>query len=252
MVGGVGHGAHENRVPSKAIRPWRSNVKSRRLLADVKLLAILSVASFLMKTPLRLIAFLAATFAALSFSTARAVEIGAPAPDFTLTAIDGKAHKLSDYKGKIVVLEWHNPDCPFVKKQYEASGNMPNLQKAAVADGVIWLSINSGAAGKQGGDYSSVQFKAYLEKNHAVPTAYLPDHDGKVGHLYGAKTSPHLFVITAAGVLAYNGAIDSIRSADAADIAKATNYLTAALASVKAGKPVEKATTEPYGCSVKY
>jgi len=205
-----------------------------------------------MKTPLRLLAFLAVTVTALSFNIARAVEIGAPAPDFTLTDVAGKAHKLSDYKGKIVVLEWNNPDCPFVKKHYENSGNLPNLQKAAVSDGVIWLTINSGAAGKQGGDFTPAQIKGYLEKNHAVPTAYLPDHDGKVGHLYGAKTSPHLFVITAAGVLAYNGAIDSVRSTNASDIAAATNYLTAALASVKAGKPVEKATTEPYGCSVKY
>ncbi len=205
-----------------------------------------------MKTTLRLIALLAATFAAFSLGIAHAVEIGALAPDFTLTDLDGKTHKLSDFKGKTVVLEWNNPDCPFVKKQYENSGNMPNLQKAAIADGVVWLSINSGAAGKQGGDYSPVQLKAYLDKNHAAPTAYLPDHDGKIGHLYSAKTTPHLFVIKADGVLAYQGAIDSIRSANSEDIAKATNYLTAALAAVKADKPVEKATTEPYGCSVKY
>ncbi len=229
-----------------------SNVKARRPLAKVKLLASLGVATFPMKTTLRLITLLAATFAALSFNTVRAVEIGAAAPDFTLTDVGGKAHKLSDYKGKIVVLEWHNPDCPFVKKHYEASGNLPNLQKAAAADGVVWLTINSGAAGKQGGDLTPAQVKAYLEKNHAVPTAYLPDHDGKVGHLYGAKTTPHIFVVQADGVLVYNGAIDSIRSGNAADIAKANNYLTAALVALKAGKPVEKATTEPYGCSVKY
>ena len=206
-----------------------------------------------MKTSLRLIALAAATFAAFSFNLARAaVQTGSPAPDFTLTDLDGKPHQLSDYKGKIVVLEWNNPDCPFVKKHYDNSGNLPKLQKAATADGVIWLTINSGAAGKQGGDYSPTQLKTYLEKNHAAPTAYLPDHDGKIGHLYGAKTTPHLFVVTAAGILAYDGAIDSIRSADTADIAKATNYLTAALTAVKAGQPVEKANTEPYGCSVKY
>jgi len=206
-----------------------------------------------MKTSLRLIALAAATFAAFSFNLAQgAVQTGSPAPDFTLTDLDGKPHQLSDYKGKIVVLEWNNPDCPFVKKHYDNSGNLPKLQKAATADGVVWLTINSGAAGKQGGDYSSTQLKAYLEKNHAAPTAYLPDHDGKIGHLYGAKTTPHLFVITAAGILAYDGAIDSVRSADTADIAKATNYLTVALTAVKAGKPVEKANTEPSGCSVKY
>ena len=192
-------------------------------------------------------------FAAFSFSFARAaVQTGSPAPDFTLTDLDGNSHKLSDYKGKIVVLEWNNPDCPFVKKHYDHSGNLPKLQKAATADGVVWLTINSGAAGNQGGDYSAAQLKAYLEKNHAAPTAYLPDHDGKVGHLYKAKTTPQLFVITAAGTLAYDGAIDSIRSTDVGDIAKATNYLTAALTSVKAGQPVAKANTESYGCSVKY
>jgi len=204
-----------------------------------------------MKKPLRLIAFLAATFAAFSFAHA-AVQTGSPAPDFTLTDLDGNPHKLSDYKGKIVVLEWNNPDCPFVKKHYDHSGNLPKLQKAATADGVVWLTINSGAAGNQGGDYSAAQLKAYLEKNHAAPTAYLPDHDGKVGHLYNAKTTPQLFVITADGTLAYDGAIDSIRSTDVGDIAKATNYLTAALTSVKAGQPVAKANTESYGCSVKY
>jgi hypothetical protein len=206
-----------------------------------------------MKTPLRLLALLAVTLTVFSFNVARAaVQTGTPAPDFTLTDINGTAHKLSDYKGKIVVLEWNNPDCPFVLKHYDKSGNLPGLQKAATADGVVWLTINSGAAGNQGGDYTAAQLKAYLERNHAVPTAYLPDHDGKVGHLYGAKTTPHLFVITATGTLAYDGAIDSIRSADPADIAKATNYLTAALTAVKAGKPVAKANTEPYGCSVKY
>ena len=99
---------------------------------------------------------------------------------------------------------------------------------------------------------TAAQLKEYLVKNHAVPTAYLPDHDGKVGHLYSAKATPHLYVINKEGVLVYQGAIDSIRSAEPADIAKATNYVNAALAAVKAGKPVEKASTEPYGCSVKY
>jgi len=206
-----------------------------------------------MKTSLRLIVLIVATMAAFSFNFAQAsVENGKPAPDFTLTDLDGQPHKLSDFKGKIVVLEWHNPDCPFVKKHYEKSGNLPATQKAAIADGVIWLTINSGAEGKEGGDYATAQLKEYLAKNHAAPTAYLPDHDGKVGHLYNAKTTPHLYVINAEGILVYQGAIDSIRSADPADIAKATNYVNTALAAMKAGKPVGKATTEPYGCSVKY
>jgi hypothetical protein len=230
-----------------------SNVKSRGSLANVKHLASLVVLHTHMKTPLRFIALFAATVAAFSFNRAQAaVQTGSPAPDFSLTDLDGKPHKLSDYKGKIVVLEWNNPVCPFVKKNYEKSGNLPKLQKTATADGVVWLTINSGAAGKEGGDFTNAQLKDYLTKNGAVPTAYLPDRDGKVGHLYGAKTTPHLFVVTADGTLAYEGAIDSIRSADPADIAKATNYLTAALGAVKAGKPVEKANTEPYGCSVKY
>jgi len=206
-----------------------------------------------MKTSLRFVTLLATAVVALCINPARgAVQTGSPAPDFTLTDIDGQSHKLADYKGKVVVLEWNNPDCPFVKKQYDKSGNLPKLQKSATADGVVWLTINSGAAGKEGGGYSAAQLKAYVERNHAVPTAYLTDGDGRVGHLYGAKTTPHIFVIAADGTLAYNGAIDSIRSADPADIAKATNYVTAALTSIKAGKPVEKANTEPYGCSVKY
>jgi hypothetical protein len=230
-----------------------SNVKSLRPLANLKHLTSLVVLHSIMKTSFRLLTLLATAAVALSFTSAHAaVQTGSLAPDFSLTDLDGKIHKLSDYKGKIVVLEWNNPLCPFVKKNYEKSGNLPKLQKTATTDGVIWLTINSGAVGKEGGDFTDAQLKEYLGKNGAAPTAYLPDHDGKVGHLFGAKTTPHLFVITADGKLAYDGAIDSIRSADPADIAKATNYLAAALSSVKAGKPVEKANTEPYGCSVKY
>lgn len=196
--------------------------------------------------------FCAVLFAAGLVGVASAkVTVGEPAPDFTLTDITGKAHKLSDFKGKTVVLEWVNPECPFVVKHYEKSGNIPGLQKSATADGVIWLSINSGSKGAQG-DFSPEQVAAWSKKTSAAPTAYFRDQDGKVGKLYGAKTTPHIYVITADGKLAYNGAIDSIRSSKPDDIAKADNYLTAALAAVKAGKPVEKASTEPYGCSVKY
>lgn len=206
-----------------------------------------------MKNSIRLLLALAAAFVGLTAQTLRAgAEIGQPAPDFTLTDLDGKTHKLSDFKGKTVVLEWHNADCPFVKKHYDKSGNLPATQKAATADGVVWLMINSGAPGNQGADYTAAQTKEYLQKNNSAATAYLKDSDGKVGHLYGAKTTPHIYVIDGKGTLVYNGAIDSIRSSNPEDIAKATNYATAALASVKAGKPVEKATTEPYGCSVKY
>ena len=193
-----------------------------------------------------------AALAALMLSPLRAaVEIGRPAPDFALTDLDGQSRHLSDFKGKVVVLEWNNPDCPIVHKHYD-SGNIPGLQKAAAADGVVWLLINSGAPGKEGGDYSSDQIKAWLTQRGSAPTAYLRDPTGAVGHLYEAKTTPHMFVITAAGTLAYDGAIDSISSTDQADIPRAVNYVKAALAEVEAGQPVAKATSRPYGCSVKY
>lgn len=180
-----------------------------------------------------------------------AAVIGQPAPDFTLTDIKGATHRLADFKGKTVVLEWVNPECPFVVKHYDKSGNIPALQKAATADGVVWLTINSAAAGKQG-DYDAEKVAAWTKKTNAAPTAYLRDPDGTVGKAYGAKTTPHIYVITAEGTLVYNGAIDSIKSADAADIANAEKYVVDALAAVKAGKPVDKSSTQPYGCAVKY
>lgn len=180
-----------------------------------------------------------------------AATVGQPAPAFTLTDLAGVSHNLSDFKGKTVVLEWVNPECPFVVKHYEKSGNLPATQKAAVADGVVWLLINSAAPGKQG-DYDVAKATEWLEKNKAAATAYLRDVDGKVGKAYDAKTTPQIYVINAEGVLVYNGAIDSIRSTNAADIEKSENYAAAALAAVKAGKPVEKPVTQPYGCSVKY
>lgn len=181
----------------------------------------------------------------------QAATVGQPAPAFTLTDLAGVSHNLSDFKGKTVVLEWVNPECPFVVKHYEKSGNLPATQKAAVADGVVWLLINSAAPGKQG-DYDTAKATAWLEKNKAAATAYLRDVDGKVGKAYDAKTTPQIYVINAEGVLVYNGAIDSVRSTNAADIEKSENYAAAALAAVKAGKPVEKPVTQPYGCSVKY
>ena len=187
---------------------------------------------------------------ALVVSSQAAVTIGSPAPDFALTDMQGKVHRLSDYKGKTVVLEWVNPECPFVMKHYR-SGNIPRTQKAATADGVIWLSINTGEPGAQG-VYDPARQAKWAERMQASPTTYLRDPDGQVGRLYGAKTTPHLFVITAEGALVYNGAIDSIRSAEVEDITKAENYVRSALAAVKAGRPVAKATSQPYGCSVKY
>ncbi|ACB77156.1 redoxin domain-containing protein [Opitutus terrae] len=178
------------------------------------------------------------------------VTIGAPAPDFTLNDINGRTHKLADYRGKIVVLEWVNSGCPFVQKHYH-SGNIPRLQQSATSDGVVWLAINTGRDGTQGALASGAASR-WLQEQKAAPTAYLRDQDGTVGRLYGAKATPHLFVINADGVLVYNGAIDSIRSADLEDIGRATNYVSAALADLKAGRPVATAATQPYGCAVKY
>lgn len=204
-----------------------------------------------MKTFTRSLIVAGALAAAFAAGVARAgVEIGKPAPDFTLTDISGKTHKLSDYQGKVVVLEWTNSGCPIVQKHYD-SRNMQNTQKAAAADGVVWLQINSGHPGAQG-DLSNEDAAAWLKKKGAQVTASFRDQSGKVGRMYGARTTPHMYVINKDGALVYNGAIDSIPSADEDDIAKATNYVLAALEAVKAGKPVEKAATKPYGCNVKY
>lgn len=197
--------------------------------------------------------FLAAALAAaIATGAARAaVETGKPAPNFTLTDITGQTRKLSDYKGKTVVLEWVKPGCPIVQKHYN-SENMQKTQKAATAGGVVWLSINSASYPGAQGNLSNEEAVAWQKKMGAATTAYFRDQDGKVGHLYDAKTTPHMFVINPAGTLVYDGAIDSIPSANESDIARATNYVNAALAAVKAGKPVAKANTQPYGCNVKY
>jgi hypothetical protein len=205
-----------------------------------------------MKTSAKLLSLAMAFAALVSFTAARAaVEVGQPAPDFTLTDITGKVHHLSDYKGKIVVLEWVNPGCPIVQKHYN-SHNMQDTQKLAAADSVVWLAINSAGYPGAQGDLSNEEAAAWLKKMGAVTTAYFRDQSGKVGHLYGATATPHMFVIKADGILAYQGAIDSIPSGNTADIAKATNYVKAALSAIKNGKPVEKTATQAYGCSVKY
>lgn len=177
-------------------------------------------------------------------------KIGELAPNFTLSDITGETHQLSDFAGKTVVLEWVNPDCPFVVKHY-SSGNMPALQLSSTSEGVVWLAINSGSPGTQG-DYDPAEVMAWMEKTGAAPSAYLRDQDGTVGRLYGAKTTPHMYVINPDGKLVYDGAIDSIRSANQRDIPKAENYVATALAAVKSGNMAERTTTQPYGCSVKY
>ena len=176
--------------------------------------------------------------------------IGQPAPDFKVTDASGKTQSLSAYKGKTVVLEWNNPECPFVRKHYGAK-NMQAQQSEAAGEGVVWLTVNSAADGKQG-HMDGAAATAYVAKNGGHEAAYLLDPDGKVGHAYDAKTTPHMFVIDKDGVLRYMGGIDSIASTDVADIPKATQYVRQALTELAAGKPVSVSTSEPYGCSVKY
>lgn len=192
-----------------------------------------------------------ALFLALPLPAFADVTTGQPAPDFTLTDVAGQSHSLSQYKGKFVVLEWYNPDCPFVKKHYEDSGNMPAVQKKYMDKGAVWLTINSSAEGKEG-HYPPAELAKINKDKGGNPTALFTDSDGKVGKLYGAKTTPHMYIINPDGTLVYQGAIDSISSTDKDDIAKADNYVQAGLDEAMAGQPVSRADTKSYGCSVKY
>ena len=199
---------------------------------------------------LRYILF-AALLAGLATPAAAAeLETGKPAPDFTATDSKGHAHRLSAYRGKRVILEWTNHDCPFVGKHY-SSGNMQRTQKAATADGAVWLSVISSAPGLQG-HVSGAEADALTQQRGAFPTAVLLDPSGGVGRLYQARVTPHMFIVDKDGTLEYQGAIDSIPSWDEDDIPKAVNYVGQALAQLKAGRPVKPAGTRPYGCSVKY
>ena len=191
---------------------------------------------------------LLAAAAAVMFGAAlvqASVSVGQAAPDFQVKDVSGKAQSLSAYKGKFVVLEWVNPDCPFVQKHYDSS-NMQATQKAAESKGAVWLSVSTGAGSK------AADLAAWVKEKGATPTATLLDSDGKIGKAYGARTTPHMYVINPEGKLVYAGAIDNKPTANQADIKGATNYVTVALTEAMAGKPVTKATSEPYGCSVKY
>jgi len=180
-----------------------------------------------------------------------AADTGAPAPAFTnVKDTNGKTHNLADYKGKTVVLEWVNYDCPFVKKHY-SSNNMQDLQRKYTAKGVVWLSVNSSAPGKEG-NYSIAEWKQKSAERKVAANAILLDPSGKTGKTYGAKTTPHMYIIDGAGVLQYQGAIDSTRSTDVADIKTSQNYVATALDELAAGKPVSTKETKAYGCSVKY
>jgi len=188
--------------------------------------------------------------AACAESDGAAQVVGKPAPNFKLADANGKPVSLSDFRGRVVVLEWNNPGCPFVKKHY-GSGNMQKTQAAAAKDGVVWLTINSGAPGKQG-HMNGAEAKAFLAQSGARPAAYLLDPSGVAGKAYDARTTPHMYVVNKAGTLVYVGGIDDKPTADPADIKGARNHVLAALSELKAGKPVSVPTSRPYGCSVKY
>lgn len=183
-------------------------------------------------------------------TTAPAPTPGALAPDFTLVDTDGAEHTLSDYAGQTVVLEWLNYDCPYVGKHY-GSGSMQALQQRFRDEGVVWLSVVSSAPGEQG-YFEPAAMRARTEEEGGHQTAVLLDPTGDVGRLYDARTTPHMFVIDEAGAVVYNGAIDDKNTTDQADIATATNYVVPALAAARAGTEADPASTQPYGCSVKY
>ncbi|MFU8893608.1 MAG: redoxin family protein [Luteolibacter sp.] len=189
--------------------------------------------------------------ALFAIACTNAKEVGKPAPAFTGKTLAGEEVSLSDFKGKVVVLEWINFDCPFVKKHYSASGNMGKLQEKYQAQDVVWLTICSSAEGKQGWAEPSAQAeRAKKEGNKA--THFIADTDGTIGKAYDAKVTPHMFVICREGNLVYNGAIDSIRSTNADDVEKAEPWLANAIDAVLAGEEVQNATNAPYGCGVKY
>jgi hypothetical protein len=186
----------------------------------------------------------------MGISSAWAAKVGDHAPDFTATDSNGQVHKLADYQGRFVVLEWTNRGCPYTQKHYN-SGNMQRLQREWTSRGVVWLTVLSSAPGKQG--YATgPEENTYLKQVNGSPTAALLDPTGALGHLYDAKTSPHMFIISPQGILVYNGAIDDRPTTDVADVPGAKNYVSIALEEATSGKPVTLSTTRPYGCSVKY
>jgi peroxiredoxin len=202
-----------------------------------------------MKRPSISLLFLAMALLALPLVIS-AAKVGDPAPDFSAHGSDGKTYKLSDLRGKYVVLEWHNNGCPYTRKHYE-SGNMQRLQKEWTEKGVEWFTVISSAPGAQG-YVDATQENAYLSRMHAAPTAALLDPTGEVGRLYDAKTTPQMVVINPEGVIIYDGAIDDHPTPDQADIPNSKNYVELARQEAMAGKPIEVPTSRPYGCSVKY
>jgi len=197
--------------------------------------------------------FATALAASLAFGAGAAfaaATVGQPAPAFTAVDTSGKTVSLADYKGRHVVLEWVNPGCPYVQKHY-GSANMQGTQRQAVDQGVVWLAVNSTAT--DASDYKTPAAMAqWMQGQQAAATATLMDSDGQVGRAYGARTTPHMYVVDPAGKLVYAGAIDSKPTSNAADIPGATNHVKMALAESLAGKPVSTPSTRAYGCSVKY
>jgi peroxiredoxin len=194
-----------------------------------------------------LIATLLGALTSLAGATAT---VGQPAPAFTVKDTSGKPVSLADFKGRTVVLEWVNPGCPYVQKHY-SSANMQGTQRDAATKGAVWLSVNSTA--QDHGDYKPPAAMAqWMQQQKAAATATLMDSDGKAGRAYGARTTPHLYIVDGSGTLVYAGAIDNKPSANPADVAGATNHVKVALAELQAGKAISQPTTRPYGCSVKY
>lgn len=212
-------------------------MKRRSLLGGISALALVS-AGFLLAYP------------SAGGAAGTGPEIGRAAPDFQAVDVDGRPVRLADFRGKTVVLEWTNHECPFVRKHY-GSGNMQQLQKAAADEGIVWLSIVSSAKGEQGW-VSAEEAKKLVVEQKAAPANKLLDPEGKVGRLYGALVTPHMYVIKPDGVLAYMGAIDDKPSTRASDIPTARNYVKDALAALKAGKAADPAVTRAYGCTIKY
>src|SRR5947208_4358115 len=201
-----------------------------------------------MKTKLLTALFTIAASTALFAADSPAV--GTTAPDFSLTDSKGKTQTVSQYKGKYVVLEWFNPECPFVRKHY-GSGNMQKLQQEFTGKGIVWLTIDSSAPGLEG-NLTAEQANAKMAEWKTKQTALVLDPDGKAGRSYGAKNTPHMFVINPDGKIVYEGAIDSKATPNSSDISSSTNYVKVALEESLAGKTVSNANTKPYGCSVKY
>jgi thioredoxin-related protein len=194
--------------------------------------------------------FIALSALAFGIPAQAAAVVGQSAPEFTLADASGKSVKLSDYRGKYVVLEWTNPGCPYVRKHYN-SGNMPATQKEAIDKGVVWLAINS--TEKSAYDYlEPPKLVAWMKERKSVTTATLMDVEGVAGRAYGARTTPHMYIVDPKGKLVYAGGIDSIPSSNVDDIKTAVNYVRQGLNEALAGKPISQASTRPYGCSIKY